>query len=177
MLRTYEEFIRYLDEIGFMTLSANPAGLPNLSELTDDGQWFTELDTDPWRWKTRIVEERRAAYAKLFHRQPSFVSKEWYPAFLALRRGNDTFDDAYERGHMSMEARRIYNLFNSRSILALHEIKRLGGFASKSPCKFESAMTALQAGMFITVSGMTRMTTPEGRQYSWPVTEYRRVED
>jgi hypothetical protein len=177
LIGTFEEFVKFVDDTGFMTLSANPIGFPALWAATDEDKWFTGLDDDPWQWRIRIVEERHAAYAKLFHRQPSFVSKEWYPYFLAVRRGQRTFGDAYEMGLMSAEARRIYELFDSRSILALHEIRRLGGFTGKPQGKFESALTALQTGMFITVSGMTRMTTLDGRPHSWPVTEYRRVED
>jgi len=75
------------------------------------------------------------------------------------------------------EARRVYRLFEDRSVLATHEIKRLCGFTGKSKGRYDGAMNALQAGMFITSSGMTRMTTLDGRPHSWPVTEYRRVED
>lgn len=175
-LETYEQFVRYLEAVGFMTLSGCPLGMPGLSELTVPDQWHTGLDTDPWQWKTRVVLERRAAYAKLFFRQPAFITAEWYPFFLAVRRGRRSFEDAWEEGSMSTEARRIHELFGSRSVLALHEIKRLGGFAGKSGGKFESAMTALQTSMFLTVSGMTRMTTMDGRPHSWPVTEFMPVE-
>lgn len=177
MLKTYEEFAKFVDEIGFMTLSANPLGFPSLWEMTGESKWWTGMEDDPWQWRVRIVEERRAAYAKLFHRQPSFISREWYPYFLAVRRGRQSFDDVYEMGLMSGEAKRIYELFYSRNVLALHEIKRLGGFTGKSQGRFDGALAALQAGMFLTMSGMTRMTTLDGRPHSWPVAEYMRVEN
>jgi hypothetical protein len=176
MIETYEEFANIVDETGFLTLSANPLGFPSLWGMTDESKWWSGAGDDPWGWRVRIVEERRAAYAKLFHRQPSFVSKEWYPYFLAAKRGQASFEDAYALGLMSGEAKRIYELFYGRSVLALHEIKRLGGFAGRPPGRFESALTALQEGMYITVSGMTRMTTLDGRPHSWPVTEYMRAE-
>lgn len=176
LIKTFDEFASYLDEVGFMTLSGNPLGYPNLSTLTEPGQWHTNLDTDPWLWKTRIVEERSASYAKLFLGLPGFISRAWYPVFLAARRGGDSFDDAWEKGVMSPEARRIYQLFDGRTRLAAHEIKQLGGF-TQTKSRYESAMAALQTGMLITVSGMTRMTTLDGRPHSWPVTEYMRVED
>lgn len=177
MLKTYEEFTRFVDEIGFMTLSDNPAGWPSLASLTEQDQWFTDGPGDPWKWRVRIVEERRAAYAKVLYGLPSFFSREWYPLFVAARRDGGTFGDAWELGLMRDEARRIYELFSSRQVLATHEIKQLGGFTAKSKSRFEGAMTQLQAGMFLTTSGMTRMTTLDGRPHSWPVTEYRRVED
>jgi hypothetical protein len=176
-LKTYEDFNQFINEIGFMPLSSNPLGYPNLSALTDPEQWHTGLDTDPWQWKTRIVEEHHAAYGKLFHALPSFITKDWYPLFLAVRRGSRSFDEQFEMGLMSAQAKRIHELFRERSLLAGHEIKRLGGFNGQSKSKFDTAMAALQMGMFITVSGMTRMTTLDGRPHSWPVTEYQRVED
>lgn len=176
-LRTYEDFISFVGEIGFMTLSENPAGWPSLAGLTESGQWFTDAPDDPWRWRLRIVEERGAAYAKLFHGMPSFVSREWYPAVFAARRGPLSFDDVWELGRMRDEARRVYELFRCRSLLATHEIRQLGGFTGKTRGRMESALTSLQTGMFITVSGMTRMTTLDGRPHSWPATEYRRAED
>jgi hypothetical protein len=177
MLKTYDEFAGYVDELGFMTLSESPAGWPSLGAMTDEGQWFTDGPDDPWQWRVRIVEERRAAYAKIFFGMPSFISREWYPCFLAARRDGRSFEDVWDQGLMSGEAKRIYDLFLSRSLLATHEIKQLGGFEGKSKGRYESAMTALQTGMFITTSGMTRMTTLDGRPHSCPVTEYRSVEN
>jgi hypothetical protein len=177
MLRTYDEFVKYIEDVGFMTLSANPLGFPSLWELTDEAKWWTGTSDDPWNWRVRIAEERRAAYAKLFHGQPSFITREWYPFFFAVRRGGRTFEDAWEAGLMTAEAKRIYDLFGGRSVLALHEIKRLGGFGGKAGGRFESALKSLQEGMFLTASGMTRMTTTDGRPHSWPVTEYMRTEN
>lgn len=177
MLRTYDEFAKYLDGIGFMTLSANPLGFPSLWELTDKQKWWTDGEGDPWRWRVRIAADRRAAYAKVFHGQPSFITEEWYPLFFAVRRGGRTFAEAWEAGLMTAEAKRIYELFGGRSVLALHELKRLGGFGGKAGSRFERALRSLQEGMFLTASGMTRMTTTDGRPHSWPVTEYMRAED
>lgn len=175
-LSTYQEFAQALESAGFMTLSRNPLGIPNLSVTTLPEQWHTGLDTDPWQWKSRVVMEKRAAYAKLFFGSPSFVTAQWYPVLLAVRR-TGTFEEAWENGVVSAEARRIYDLFSDRKVLAVHEIKRMAGFSKASAGKYESAMAALQAGMWLTVSGMTRMATADGRPHSWPVTEYMRVED
>jgi hypothetical protein len=177
MLRTYDEFVEYAEGIGFMTLSANPLGFPSLWGLTDEKKWWTGAPDDPWNWRVRIAEERRAAYAKIFHGQPSFITRKWYPCFFAVRRGGRTFTDAWEAGLMTAEAKRIYDLFGGRSVLALHELKRLGGFGGKAGGRFERALKSLQEGMFLTASGMTRMTTTDGRPHSWPVTEYMRAED
>lgn len=178
MLSTYEDFAACVDRQGFMTLSANPEGWPSVGGMTESAKWFTgDPESDPWQWRVRIVGERRAAYAKVFRGMPSFISRQWYPFVIAARRGGQTFDELWERGMMREEAKRIYAQFTNRTLLATHEIKRLCGFTGKAKGRYDTAMNALQAGMFITTAGMTRMTTPEGRPYSWPVTEYSRLED
>ena len=175
-LNTYQDFINLLDSSGFLTLSANKAGVPDVSSMTAPEQWHTGLDTDPWQWKTRVVEEKQAAYAKIFGGMPSFVTREWYPLLLAARRGCGSFEEAWENGLVSAEAKRIYDLFGERHVLAVHEIKAMAGLKGAAG-KYEHAMRALQEGMWITVSGMTRMATADGRPHSWPVTEYSLVED
>ncbi len=175
-LHTYQDFINLLNSSGILTLSANNAGLPDVSSMTAREQWHTGLDTDPWQWKTRVVEEKQAAYAKIFGGMPSFVTREWYPLLLAARRGYGSFEEAWESGLVSAEAKRIHDLFGERRVLAVHEIKAMAGLKGAAG-KYEQAMRALQEGMWITVSGMTRMATANGRPHSWPVTEYMPVED
>ena len=178
MLRTYEDFLEYLEQAGFLPLSTNVVDMPNVSELTEDWQWHTGLaETDPWEWKKRAVEEGRAAFAKAFGGRPSFIGPEWYPYFLAVRRSGASFDDAYEQGAASREAARIMALFSGdRKRLAAHEIRRMAGFDKSSSSRFEAAMIELQMGMFLTNCGQTRKTTLDGRPHGWPVLEYMPVE-
>jgi hypothetical protein len=150
-MTTYEDFASALDDIGFLPLSTNILGFPSLSAMTEESQCHTGAETDPWQWKTRIVDERRAASAKLFCGKPSFISREWYPVFLAARRGGRSFEETYENGTLSRESARIYALFQDRKRLAVHEIKQLAGFDKSNVSRYESAMTELQMSMFLTI--------------------------
>ena len=174
---TYHDFAAALDEIGFMPLSNNILGFPNLSAMTEESQWHTGLETDPWQWKTRIVNERRAASAKLFCGKPSFITREWYPVFLAARRCGRSFEEVFEGGTVSRESAKIYALFDERKRLAVHEIKQLADLDKSNVSRYESAMVELQMGMFLTICGNTRKTTLTGEPHGWPVIEYMRVED
>ncbi len=51
--------------------------------------WHTEdPETDPWEWRIRVLDEYTdIAYGKLFFRKSGYITKEWYPYFLAVRRG------------------------------------------------------------------------------------------
>jgi hypothetical protein len=176
VIRTFHEFASLVDGLGFMPLSANRVAFPSVEGLTEPGAWHTQLDTDPWVWKTRIVDERRAAYAKLFNGKPGFISLEWYPTFLAARRQGEDFKSVYFAGLLSHAAKRIYLLFDENPDLATHEIKALGGFTRESKSDYEAAMVDLQMRMFITVQGMTRITGRTGEPHGWPAASYTTVE-
>lgn len=176
-LSTYSQFVETLNTLGFLPFSSNTIDYPNLGRLGENTQWFTDdPDTDPWQWKIRLVEERQGVFAKVLCGKPAFISREWYPFFLAARRGELSFEDAYEEGRMSHECQRIMALPGEGKPLAVHEIKLLAGFEKGSQSRFEGALATLQMGFFITVSGAKRKTTLLGQPYGWPGTEYQTVE-
>jgi hypothetical protein len=177
LFKTYREFTEAVDDLGFMPLSSNAISFPSLEGMTTKEMWHTGQDTDPWRWKTRIVEEKRAAYAKLFGGKPGFISLPWYPVFLAARRGGEDFESMYRQGLLSHEASRIYALFDENPVLATHEIKGMAGMGREAKSDYEHAMVELQMGMFITITGMTQMVSKTGEPHSWPATSYTTVEN
>jgi hypothetical protein len=72
--------------------------------------WHTgDPDTDPWEWRVRVLNERDdIAYGKLFFRKAGYITRQWYPYFLAARRDGNTFDELYADGLYSREAKRVY---------------------------------------------------------------------
>ena len=176
----YKEFVTIVEDVGFMPFSKNCINFLSLdgdSGLTYPEQWHTDLPSDPWPWRVKIEGEHKAAYAKLFDKKPGFISLEWYPKFLAARRGGRSFKEMFSDGLLSSYSRQIYKLFDTNSILATHEIKSLCGFTKETNCKYQSAMIELQMGMFITTNGMTYKTgTTTGEPYGWPATAYSTVE-
>lgn len=176
-LRSYQDFAAAVDDLGFMPFSANRISFPSLEGLTARDMWHTGLDSDPWQWKTRIVEERKCAYAKVFSGKPGFISLRWFPVFLAARRAGVDFDRRYRQGVLSHAASRIYALFDDEPVLATHEIKRMAGLGKEAKAEYERGMVELQMGMFLTIDGMTRMVSAAGEPHSWPATTYTTVEN
>ncbi len=43
-------------------------------------------ETDPWLWRVRVLEDRALAGGKVFSGKAGWISREWYPLFLAVRR-------------------------------------------------------------------------------------------
>lgn len=176
-IHEYDEFVAIVERLGFMPLSANAIGFPNLSALTAPEMWHTTLDTDPWRWKSRIVDDGKAAYAKLFGGKPGFISLAWYPAFIALRRQGRSIEQLYQDGQLSHEARQIHRLFSPGSSLAMHQIRARLGLGKDARNAYERALIELQMRAFLTTSGMARLLSADGEPHSWPATEFSRVED
>lgn len=85
-LKECNEFISVVERLGFMALSNNCIGFPNLESMTEEDQWHTDLPSDPWRWRVNIEKDKKAAYGKLFDKKPGYISLEWYPKFFAARR-------------------------------------------------------------------------------------------
>lgn len=172
----YDEFVKAIEDVGFMPLSNNCIDFINLSDLTQPEQWHTGLDSDPWQWRVKIEEDGKAAYAKLFDKKPGFISLEWYPTFLAARRKGRSFNEIYSHGLISNYAKSIYELFQRKDNLAIYEIKALAGFSKELNSKYESAMCELQMGMFLTINGTKQKVSAKGDLYGWPATAYSTVE-
>ena len=109
-------------------------------------RWHTgDPETDPWEWRMRVLTERDdIAYGKVFFKKSGYITRAWYPYFLAARRQGRTLFEAYEEGQVSREAKRVYEALLAADSLPAHELKRRAGFSSQEKAPFERALTELQ---------------------------------
>ena len=141
--------------------------------------WHTDdPDTDPWLWRVRVLIERQdIAYSKVFYRKAGYITEEWYPYFLAARRGgSQTFGDAYADGLYSRQSKRIFQILKENGPLPLQEIKTLGGFGREDKSRFDKALTDLQMGLFITMCGTAQKRNKNGEGYGWASTVFSTTE-
>ena len=177
MVQNYDEFCAELMRCGFSMGGGKAKGIYAIvpydwkeQELFNSPvKWHTgDPDTDPWEWRMRVLEERRdIAYAKVFYRIGGYITKDWYPCFLAARRGGDTFSDAWQNGEISAMEKRVYELICEHGRLPSHSIRPLGGFSSEDNSKIEKALTDLQMKMFITICGQEQKRNKFGEPYGW----------
>ena len=178
----YNDFIKALLAAGFSMGGGNDEGIYGV--ITWDWtqpppedtpvRWHTgDPETDPWEWRMRVLDERDdIAYAKLFFKKSGFITKDWYPYFLAARRGGDSFDDAYADGTISHFAKRIYDVVVKNDVLPSHAIKQLAGFTKDEKSAFDRALTELQMKMFLTVCGRQQKMSQKGEEYGWSSTVF-----
>lgn len=174
MINNYTNFKSKLYEVGFTTGGTNDEGIFSISSFySDNMKWHTDdIDTDPWEFRMRVLEDREdIAYAKLFFNKSGYITKEWYPYFLRIRRPN-SFQDEYLAGNISAIAKQIYEVVETSKEVPLHIIKQECGVTKADKSKFDRAITELQMKMYITMCGRARKTTSDGKPYGWSSTMF-----
>jgi len=186
MINNYDDFIAQLLNAGFSMGAGNDEGVFALLSHNWDNtpedcllQWHTgDADTDPWVWRMRVLDERDdVAYSKFFFKKSGYITREWYPYFLAARRGGRTFDEAYADGTMSQYAKRIYHAVAENGALPLDEIKRQGGFSRDEKPKFDGALVELQMRLYLTMCGQAQKISQNGGEYGWSSTVFCTTEN
>ena len=171
-VRTYDEFLGALNELGFLLFAGNSTGMLKLSDITGPGAWFQGGENDPWGWRKRLCEERDGIYARVLGGQTFLISWKWYPKFLAAYRQCETLEERYAAGGVSGAVWRMYELFEERHALARHELT--GRFTRAEVTK---GLNILQQEMYITISGEVQKLSVDFRPVGWPSMEFTRVED
>lgn len=187
IIKNYNDFISALLEAGFSMGGGNSENIfavipfswnedPNYETPV---RWHTgDPETDPWEWRIRVLDERNdIAYSKVFFRKSGYITKEWYPYFLAARRGILSFEEEYFNGTISQYAKRIYGVISEHRNLPLHVIKQFAGFGKEDKSKFERALIELQMKMYITMSGSQQKISKQGFEYGWSSTVFCTTEN
>jgi hypothetical protein len=182
LIRNYDDFVKNLLEAGFSMGGGNSEGIFSLIPWSWDEQppyetpvrWHTgDPETDPWEWRMRVLDERKdIAYAKLFFKKSGYITEEWMPYFLAVRRGNTSFDEAYRNGRISQTAKRIYETILESGTLPVHAIKQLAGFGKEDKSAFDGALVELQMKLYLTMCGRQQKISQKGEQYGWSSTVF-----
>jgi len=186
MIHCYDDFIEALLTAGFSMAGGKADGIYAIitwvwnepSPYETPVKWYTgDPITDPCEWINRaLTEHNDITYGKLFFKKSGFLTKEWFPYFLAVRRDGISFDEAYEDGTMSHFAKRIYDVVASHEQLPVEEIKRLGGFSREEKYGFDRALTELQMKLFISPCGRKMKVSKSGEEYGMASTMFSTTE-
>ena len=178
MIKNYHDFLSALHQAGFSMGGGSAQGIYSVINWSWNEappyetpvRWHTgDAETDPWEWRMRVLEENTdIAYAKLFFKKSGYITKEWYPLFLSVRRHGQTFSQAYADGTLSHEARLLYDVVEEQGAVPLHSLKTLSGLHRKEDkSRFERALTELQSRMFITMCARQQKQSQKGEAYGW----------
>lgn len=179
-INNFQDFKENLYKAGMSMGGANNEGVFSLCDYYGDTiQWHTEdSETDPWEWRMRVLnEETDIAYGKFFFKKSGYITREWYPYFYAVRRGDRELEEEYDNGNISLFAKKIYQLLIEYKELPLHLIKQYGGFGGEDKARFDTAMTELQMKFYITMCGRSRKVSKTGEEYGWSSTVFCLTEE
>lgn len=186
MIRSFQEFCDELLKCGFSMGGGNAKGIFAIVDYDwrncpadNPIVWHTgDPETDPWEWRMRVLEERDdIAYGKVFFGTSGYITKEWYPLFLKVRRQGMVFDEWYDEGKASQLEKQIYEVISENGQVALHDLKRMCGITKETASKFDRALTNLQKSLFITMCGRTQKLNKFGEGYGWNSTVFCTVEE
>lgn len=187
IIKNYNDFVNALLDAGFSMGGSNGEKVFSLAEYHEDGiynfdsaiVWHTEdPETDPWEWRMRVLDERDdIAYAKVFFKKSGFITKEWYPYFYAVRRGNKTLEEEYNDGKLSIMSKNIYEIIKNHESLPYHVMKQLCAVSKEDNFRFERAVIDLQMKLYITMCGRQRKISTRGEEYGWSSSVFCTVEN
>ena len=173
-IQNFDDFCCVMKQVGFC-MSSNDDRIFNLKNYYSDNiQGHTgNPETDPWEWRIRSVKEVDfLVYGKLFFRKAGWITKEWLPLFLSVRRNGKTFDEMYQDGMISQMEKRIFDCIRQTKKISVHDLKTVLECKKGEHSQFNTALTSLQMKLFITLYDETSKVSMNGQPYGWPVTVF-----
>ena len=185
-IRTWEELVNWINEVGFLPLFANGvAGFSAEEHVSPDYWWTGDKEQDPWEWREIIASGHQVAYGKFFDRKAGFISADWLPYFANYRRMGYDFDSRWEDGLAGRREKIIMDLltetdedgdmtFPGKHILST-DLKKKAGFgkgrdSTVEPLKnYPGIVTELQMQTYLVIVDFQRRVNKHGDEYGMPV--------
>lgn len=172
-IRSWQELILWIDEIGFLPLFKNEIDGFSAEEHTSNLYWWSgDPEQDPWEWRQIIARSGRVAYGKFFEKKAGFISKSWFPHFANWRRDGYDFDSRWDEELASLRQKRIMDQFSVKDELYSFELKRLAGFGKGGEKNFEGTITDLQMNGYLLIRDFRQRLNKKGQPYGWPISVY-----
>lgn len=179
-IRTIDEAIKYINDVGFLPLFKNDIPGFSLEEHTVAEDWWCGCyEKDPWMWRTGIAGGHDIVYGKFFDNKAGFISKKWLPIFANYRRDGYDFDALYEDGKAPVRHKLIMDIFmeagDSPEIYS-NELKKQAGFGKGGEKGFDTAITKLMMQTYLCNCSFKKRINKKGMEYGWEVAVYSTIE-
>ncbi len=172
-VKTPEELLAMVDEIGFLPLFANDVPGFSAEEHTAARYWGTgDAENDPWEWREILARSGRVAYGKFFDKKAGFLSLGWLPAFANARRDGYDFDALWDDGKAHYRMKKIMDCFSGGEERFSFELKAMAGFGKGGEPNFEGNVTALQMRLYLVMADFRQRRNRRGAPYGWPIAVY-----
>ena len=172
-LKTPEELMELINQVGFLPLFKNDIPGFSVEERTMPDYWWSSDEAhDPWEWRRVIAATGDIAYGKFFQKKAGFISKTWFPEFVNARRDGYDFDARYDDQLAKNKCKNIMDLFLDREELYSFEIKKLANYGKNGEKNFDGMLTELQMQTYLVVRDFRKKKNKAGEDYGWSVAVY-----
>lgn len=179
-IRTWEELVNWINEIGFIPLFENEIEGFSVEEHVSSNFWWTgNKENDPWEWREIIASSHEVAYGKFFDKKAGFISKKWLPVFANYRRNGYDFDSAWIDSMINRREKLIMDvltdtdsdgdvIWTNKNILST-DLKKAAGFGKGGEKNFPGITTSLMMKMYLVTADFRRRTNKKGSEYGMAV--------
>ena len=168
-IKTPEALLEYINKAGFLPLFRNSAPGFSVEEHVSADNWWTGNASDPWEWRMSLAASGEVAYGRFYGGKAGFVSKQWLPRFVNMRRDGYDFDSKADEGLANRRQMLIMKQFDTRPALPTYELKQLAGFGKGGEKNFEGTLHALEHGCYLVISEFTHKINKKGEPYGWSI--------
>src|SRR4030042_4539385 len=154
-VRTKEEAIQYVNERGYIYFwPINGVTLPSLWGAVAGDRPVPNEHDDPghitWDWKDSLLGKHAWFYGKILRNKTTIISMSISPYFYALTENygspEEDYLTVYEQGHMTQEAKAIYEALLENSPLDSITLRKSAHLTNQnSESRFSRALSDLQA--------------------------------
>ena len=179
-IRTWQELVSWIREVGFLPLFANE--IPGFSveeHVSPDFWWTGDREQDPWEWREIIAASHELAYGKFFDKKAGFISPEWLPYFVNFRRNGYDFDAAWEDGQVTRREKLIMDVLTEKNSdgdivwtdkqILTTDLKKIAGFGKDGEKNFPGITTELMMKTYLVTADFHRRKNKKGAEYGMAV--------
>lgn len=176
-LRSKEDIIKLVDEIGFLPFFTNEVNGFSIEEHTPRELWFSDTADGPWEWKGPIARSGNCLYGKFFGNKAGFISLEWFPDFANYRRDGYDFDSRYDEGLAQTKDKNVYDTIAEHGTLLSKSLKSICNYRKGGNKGYDTVITRLQMQSYVCIADFEYMRDKHGQQYGWGVAKYSTPEE
>lgn len=179
-IRTWQELVNWINEIGFLPLFGNGVEGFSVEEHTSPRFWWSgDRREDLWEWREIMAGSGQVAYGKFFDKKAGFISLDWLPFFVNCRRAGYDFDARWEDGLADRREKKIMDFFmgedpdgdivyKEKKILST-DLKKAAGFGKSGEKNYPGVITNLQMQTYLVISEFARRKNKRGAEYGMSV--------
>jgi hypothetical protein len=169
----YEEAAAVVKEFGILPLSSFIPDHPSLESVTEQGQWHTGLETDPWLWRDRFPSDGSAAYGRFFAKKPLLIAADLFPLIKNVLEDPYSVEERYQDGQLPKSAVELFQAVSDDEGIDVKELRaRIGMKAKESKNEFDRALIELQSNTDIVITGISERLNANGNKSGWNSTCY-----